>query len=44
MSELVKNLITDAIIIAIISNSLNDNTYKMCFYGIVSIYLIKKYI
>jgi len=44
MSELIKHLVTDAIIITIIYNSLSDNTYKICFCGITSIYLIMKYI
>jgi len=41
MSKLVKNIIRDAIIITIILNSISDKTYKICFCGVTSIYLIK---
>ena len=42
-NNLIKNIIIDTFIITTISNSLS-NTYKICFYGVVSIYLLKKYI
>lgn len=43
-NNLIKNIITDTIIITTICGSLNNDIYKICFYGVVSIYLLKKYI
>jgi hypothetical protein len=43
-TNLIKNIIIDIIIINIISDSITNNIYKICFYGVVSIYIIKKYI
>jgi hypothetical protein len=43
-NNLIKNIIIDTAIITIIGNSISNDTYKICFYGVVSIYLLKKYI
>ena len=43
-NNLIKNVIIDTFIITTICNSLSNTTYKICFYGVVSIYLLKKYI
>jgi len=43
-NDLIKNIIIDTIIINIIWGSLSNETYKICFCGVISIYLLKKYI
>ena len=43
-NNLIKHIITDTIIITIIWDSLSNDIYKICFCGVISIYLIKKYI
>ena len=43
-TNLIKNIIIDTIIITTILDSITNNSYKMCFYGVISIYIIKKYI
>ena len=43
-SNLIKNIITDTIIITTIWDLLSNDTYKICFGGLISIYLIQKYI
>ena len=42
--SLITNIVTDTIIINTIWNSLNNNVYKIGFCGVISLYLIKKYI
>ena len=42
--NLITNIITDTIIITTIWNSLSNETYKICFCGVISIYILKKYI
>ena len=43
-NNLIKNIITDTIIITTIWDSLSNDTYKICFCGLITIYLLKKYI
>jgi hypothetical protein len=42
--SLITNIVTDTIIINTIWNSLSNNVYKICFCGVISLYLINKYI
>ena len=41
---IIKNIVTDAIIVTIILNSLRDNPYYIYVCGAMSIYIITKYV
>ena len=42
--NLIKNMITDTIIITTIWCSLSNNTHKILFRGVIAIYILNKYI